>query len=151
MQKLADLTHAAAEAPAETEPLLGSVTQQGAEQAFAACSVLGYAGWTPLQTAAVAAQQAPVEVLGEAAADATDEGAATALPCCFALHAAFLPACPALLALPCSRSVCCQHHPRPAAVVDVLWAQPCWLAQPQARFEVSTMYVQQGAARRLMQ
>ncbi len=167
MQKLADLTHAAAEAPAVTEPLLGSVTQQGGEQAFAACSVLGCAGWTPLQTAAAAAQQAPVEVSGEAAqqasveviceaaeqapvevsgeasADAADEGAAAALPCWFALHAAFLPACPALLALPCPCpcpcSVCCQHRPGTAAVVDELWAHPCWFVQPQARFEVNVM------------
>ncbi|KAA6428423.1 MAG: hypothetical protein FRX49_01299 [Trebouxia sp. A1-2] len=71
--KLADLTHAAAEAPAETEPLLGLVTQQGVEQASAACSVLGCAGWTPLQIAAAAAQQAPLEIPGEAAADATNE------------------------------------------------------------------------------
>ncbi len=80
MQKLADLTDAAAEVPAATEPLLGSVTQQGGEQAFAAHFVLGCAGLAPLQTAAEAAQQGPVEVPGKAAADATDEVAAVALP-----------------------------------------------------------------------
>ena len=146
MQKLADLTHAAAEAPAVTEPPLGSVTWQGGEQASVACAVLGCAGWTPLQTAAAAAQQAPVEAPGEAAADATDEGAVAALPHCFALHAAFLPARPALLALPCPRSVRCQHHLGPAAVVVELSAQLCWLAQSHAQLEV--MQVQQGAVRR---